>query len=430
MDEKMNQTTLPTPDEIERSIGVSRGAARRRWMKRLVWLALLGALLIGGWQWYASRQAQAKAVTYDTVETGHRDLTITVSATGTIQPLTQVDVGSELSGVAREVLVAENDQVKAGDVLARLDTTRLLAQRAKAEAQLAAARARIITAQASVSQNEQSLTRQSRLRARSLSSEQDLETADAEMKRSEAGLAVARADEKAAEADLALINADLAKADIVSPINGMVLKRSVEPGQTVAASLQAPVLFTLAQDLSRIQLEANVDEADVGVVKPEQSATFTVDAYREQSFPAKIERMSFSPQTVDGVVTYMTYLSAANKDLALRPGMTATAKITVAEHKNVIAIPNEALRYTPPKLEQSQGFSIMQIFMPRFPRNDRAKKMVSADGLRSIYVLEGNTPKEVRVKTGASDGAFTLIESGDLTDGDQLITASRQGSAP
>jgi HlyD family secretion protein len=423
----MNQHLLPDKADIERAIGLGPNASRRRRQNRL-WLALLAfALLAGGGYFYSQRQQQANAITYDTRPAAKTNLTVTVSATGTIQPLTKVDVGSELSGVARDVLVAENDIVKAGDVLARLDTTRLQAQLAKAQAQVEAADARMLTATASLSQSALALTRQTRLRARSLSTEQDIEQADAEQKRSAAALAAAKADIAAAQADLSLVQADLAKAVIVSPINGIVLKRIVEPGQTVAASLQAPILFTIAQDISRIHLEANVDEADVGVVKVGQDALFTVDAYRERSFPARIERMSFSPETVDGVVTYKTILSADNTDLSLRPGMTATAKITVAAYTAVITVPNEVLRYAPPKLRESQGFSLTQLFMPRFPRNEKSKRTTEADGKRSIYVLESGAPVELRVKTGASDGKSTIIEDESVKDGDTLITSSHQG---
>ncbi len=425
----MNQMNLPSQAEIESAIGLGPGAKSRRWRNRILWAAIASAIAFAGWYLYNARQQQAQTITYDTVSAEKRDVTVTVSATGTIQPITQVDVGSELSGVAREVLVDENALVKAGDVLARLDITRLSAQREKARAQLAAAGARVITAEASLKERNLALLRTQRLRARSLSTEQEAEQADAELKRAEAALDVAKADVLASQADLALVEADITKSEIVSPINGIVLKRSVEPGQTVAASLQAPILFTLAQDISRIQLEANVDEADIGVVKNGQNATFSVDAYRDRPFPARIESLSFAPETIDGVVTYKTVLSADNSDLSLRPGMTATARVIVAEFKDVLAVPNEVLRYTPPRVQPSQGFSITQIFMPRFPRNERVRRTEAADGKRSIFILKNNAPQELRVKTGATDGKFTIIEEGELQGGDALVTASRQGAA-
>jgi HlyD family secretion protein len=425
----MNQQAPLSPAEIEKAIGLGRGAATRKFGKRLIWIVGLLALIAGGAYWYNARQEAAATITYETVPAAKGDLTITVSSTGTIQPITQVDVGSELSGVVRDVLVDDNSIVKTGEVLARLDTRRLEAQRLKAAAQLQASEARLETAKASLNQTVQSLTRQQTLRKRGLSTGQEFETATAEQARAIATIDAAEADIATAKADLELVDADLAKTVIVSPIDGMVLKRSVEPGQTVAASLQAPILFTIAQDLTRIQLEANVDEADVGVVKVGQTANFSVDAYRDRGFPAKIERMSFSPETVDGVVTYKTILSANNTDLSLRPGMTATAKITVSEFKNALTVPNESLRYTPPVVQQSTGFSITQIFMPRFPRNNQQKRTTDAEGKRSIYVLENSQPKELKIKTGDSDGKRTLILDGELKVGDALITSQRTGSA-
>ncbi len=425
----MNQQAPLDTREIEKAIGLGRSASARKFGKRFFGLLAFLALIAGGTYWYSARQEAAAAVSYQAVPAVKGGLVITVSSTGTIQPLTQVDVGSELSGVVRDVLVDDNSIVKTGDVLARLDTRRLQAQRMKAAAQLQASEARLETARASLNQSEQSLTRQKTLRDRGLSTSQEFETATAEEARAAANINAAEADIATAKADLELVDADLTKTVIVSPIDGMVLKRSVEPGQTVAASLQAPILFTIAQDLTRIQLEANVDEADVGVVKVGQSASFAVDAYRDRDFPAKIERMTFAPETVDGVVTYKTILSAENSDLSLRPGMTATAKITVAEFADALTVPNEALRYSPPAVQQSTGFSITQIFMPRFPRNTQQRRSTEADGRRSIYILENNQPKEVKVKLGESDGKKTLILEGDLKDGDQLIISQRTGTA-
>ncbi len=425
----MNKHVLPTTVAIEEAIGVSTSARRKKRRRNAWWLLVLLAVAAGGYLWWNSRQQQS-ITAYDTVPAAKSDLVITASATGTIQPITKVDVGSELSGVARDVLVAENDVVKAGAVLARLDTTRLLAQQEKAKAQLAAAQSRVLTAQASLDQSALALTRQLKLRARTLSTDQEAEQAQGEQSRAEANLSAAKAEVLAAQADLALVSADLGKSTIASPIDGIVLKRSVEPGQTVAASLQAPVLFTIAQDIARMQLEANVDEADIGIVKVGQSASFTVDAYRTRTFDAKVERISYAPETVDGVVTYKTYLSADNSDLALRPGMTATAKIVVESHAGVLAVPNEVLRYSPPKIQQSQGFSITQMFMPRFPRTERSKNPVEPDGKRNIYVLENGKPVAHRVKTGGTDGKNTIVTVGDIKAGDPLVTGTQAPQSP
>lgn len=422
----MNQYTIPDQKDIEAAIGVSLASRRKRNLRRLLWPLFAVALIAGGIYAYRANEAASNIVSYETSPAVTRDLTITVSASGTIEPLTQVDVGSEMSGVIRDVLVDDNSLVKRGDVLARLDTTRLEAQRTRANAQVISAQSRLADAEAAKAERVLIANRQAQLRKQRLSTEQDFEAAQAAVTRADATIASARAEIDIAKADLALVDADIAKAALVSPIDGIVLKRSVEPGQTVAASFQAPVLFTLAQDLKRIQLEADVDEADVGVVKTGQSAVFSVDAYRGRNFPAKIERMTFAPETVDSVVTYKTTLSADNEDLSLRPGMTATAKITVAEFEKVLTIPNEALRYAPPRQAQSESFSITRIFMPRFPRSEKGKRTENQDGTRSIYVLRSGESIEVKIKTGETDGKVTIVREGELKDGDELIIAVRQ----
>jgi HlyD family secretion protein len=421
--------TQPSRADVQEALELTTARKGRKWLNRLVWIAALAVLVAGGIYGYERYSAAQEAIVYDTKPAETGNLTVTVSATGTIQPITQVDVSSELSGVIRSVKVDDNSIVKAGDTLATLDTERLEAQKARAEAQIAGAEARLAEAKATLDQRKTSSARQQDLRKRGLSTAQDSQSATADLARAEAAVAAAAADAASSKADLAILEADLRRAVIVSPIDGVVLKRSAEPGQTVAASLQAPVLFTLAQDLTRVQLEAAVDEADMGAVKSGQKAGFSVDAYRGRNFPAQIERLSYAPETVDGVVTYKAILSAPNEDLALRPGMTATAKIITEDYANVLTVPNEALRYAPPRAEESRGFSITQIFMPRFPRAERGKREASPDGMRDLYVLRNGAAEKLSVKTGASDGRRTVILSGEIKDGDQLITAQRTAAA-
>lgn len=425
----MNIMTQPSRADVEEALELTTARKGRKWIRRFVWSAAAALVVVGGIYAYERYAAARGAIVYDTSPAEVTNLTVTVSATGTIQPITQVDVSSELSGVIRTVSVDDNSIVKAGDTLATLDTERLEAQKARAAAQLAGAQAKLAEARATLEQRQTLSARQRDLRKRGLSTEQDQQSAIADLARAEAAVAASEADTASAKADLAILEADLKRAVITSPIDGVVLKRAAEPGQTVAASLQAPVLFTLAQDLTRVQLEAAVDEADMGAVKTGQKAGFSVDAYRGRNFPAQIERLSYAPETVDGVVTYKAILSAPNADLALRPGMTATARIITEDHANVLTVPNEALRYAPPRVEESRGFSITQIFMPRFPRAERGKREESPDGMRDVHVLRNGLPEKVSVKTGASDGRRTVILSGDLKEGDQLITAQRTAAA-
>jgi HlyD family secretion protein len=421
----MNQHQLPSPQDIETAIGISPKARRKRGSKRFVWLVALAAVVAGLFYWYYTTVTTVAKINYSTQIAVTQDLIVSVTATGTVQPITQIDVGSEQSGIVKSVDVIDNAHVKKGDVLASLNTERLLAQRNRAAAQLTAAEARLQDAETTFKQQSQAHLRQKKLRNSGLSTDQDLESADAAELRAVSAIAIARADIQSAKADLSVVDNDLDKSKIISPIDGIVLKTSVKIGQTVAASLQAPVLFTLADDLAHIQIEAAVDEADIGAVATGQDASFVVDAYRARKFEAKVQQISFSPDKTDGVVTYKTILSAVNEDLALRPGMTTTARIVIQHLKQVLAVPNEALRYVPAVQKQSQGFSITQLFMPRFPRASKATKpTIEADGTRSLWVLRNDKPVSVKVKAGVSDGKFTAITSDELHDGDAVIVSA------
>jgi HlyD family secretion protein len=425
----MNIQTAPKPQEIEAVLGLDRRGKGRRLVRRGLWLVvILGILAAGSW-WYRERTIASQTVSYDTVEARRADLVIAVTATGKIEPTTQVDISSEMSGVVRSVLVANNSTVKAGDILADLDTASFAAQRDRAKATLASAEAQIESAKATLKETELALTRAETLRKKGLSPAQELDQARAANDRAAAALAVAQSQALVAKSDLDIRETDLVKSRIVSPINGVVLSRQVEPGQTVASSLSAPVLFTLAEDLTRMQVVADVDEADIGAVKEGQPATFTVEAYPEREFPAEIATIEFSPKTTENVVTYSAVLRVDNNDLALRPGMTATARIVVKDIKQALTVPNSAFRYAPPKVEEAKGFSLTNLFMPRFPRFERSSNNRPANGERVLWVLENGQPREVKVKTGASDGQNTEIISGEIGDGASIIVASKQGGA-
>lgn len=226
---------------------------------------------------------------------------------------------------------------------------------------------------------------------------------------------------------------NLAKASIRSSIDGIVLARKVEPGQTVAASFQAPVLFTLAEDLSKMELEVDVDEADVGQVRDEQPATFTVDAYPDRKYPATIRRVGFGSQTKDGVVSYKTVLTVNNDDLSLRPGMTATAEITTVTRTGALLVPNAALRYSPPATATpaKQSSSIVSSLLPRPPESARKSAgagKVESDAQR-VWVLTEAGPEELPVTVGPSDGRFTEITAGNLKPGMKVITENVGGQS-
>ncbi len=258
--------------------------------------------MVAVWQ---SRDA-TNNVQYKTQDARRGNLIITVSATGNLEPTNQVDVGSELSGIIDSVRVDYNDRVKAGQILAELDTDKLRAQVLQSEAALAAAEAKVRESQATVLETKLKFQRCQRLAEKQLCAQEEVDTDSAAYKRAQAGEGSARAQVSEARAKLDADRTNLAKTAIHSPIDGIVLVRNVEPGQTVAATLQAPVLFTLAEDLAKMELHVDVDEADVGLVKAGQTATFAVDAYPDRSFPAHITQVRYGSQTVDGVVTYET----------------------------------------------------------------------------------------------------------------------------
>jgi len=406
-------------DDVRSALGVGR---RRSLLRRLLWpraLLSLVALAGGGWWFYTGSAPRQTFVT----EPAHRQsLTVVATATGTIEPVNQVDVSSELSGIVRTVFVDHNAKVRKGEPLAELDADRLAAQVDRARASLVVAEAEVATAQATIAERQRDLERAKRLSVGGIASEQTLETAQAAHDRAVAGLASAQAAVKVAAADLKLKQTDLDKARIVSPIDGVVLKRSVEPGQTVASSFQAPVLFTLADDLSRMQVEVDVDEADVGQVREGQQATFTVDAYPDLTFPAVVEQVRYAPQTVEGVVTYKAILKVDNSDLKLRPGMTATALITVNQVTDALTVPNAALRFRPPEEDATPQRSFLRSIMPGPPSFRPPSKQEEPDGKRALNVLRDGKPVKIAVVVGVTDGKFTEVTGGDLKAGDAVIT--------
>ena len=403
-------------EEIERT-GPGRGS-RYRFLAVLT-LVVIGAALA---LWGRSYRADANQPRFKTEAVRRGDLTVTVSATGTLQPTNQVEVGSELSGIVKSVSVDYNDRIGIGQELARLDDTKLKAAVAKSEAALASARASLLEARATSAQGRVNLERLRDLRRRTngkVPSEQDIDTAEATLERAVAAESSAAAKIAEAEATLNVDRTNLEKNVIYSPINGVVLTRSVEPGQTVAASLQAPVLFTLAEDLARMELQVDVDEADVGQVSEGQEAVFTVDAYPDRSFPARIRQVRYGAATTNGVVTYKTVLTVSNDDLTLRPGMTATAEITVQKITGALLVPNAALRFVPPRTaEKTTRGGFLTRLMPRPPRPQASGK--NGAGPR-IWQVRNGLPVPMPVSIGQSDGSLTEVRAAGLEPGAEVI---------
>lgn len=394
------------------------GRGRRRWLMPL--LALLCLFLLGGGLWWWLAQDSTAGVTYVTEPAAKGDLVVTVVATGTVQPTRQVDVSSELSGTLVAVEADYNDAVEAGAVLARLDDTKLKAQVANAEATLVSARARVDQAQAALDEAQSNYEARGTLDRLGTTSRLDFIGYEATFRSAKAAVEIAKADVTLAEAALSSVRSDLDKTAIRSPVKGVVLDREADAGKIVASSLNAPTLFTIAEDLASMELRVDVDEADIGKVAVGNAARFTVEAYPGRSFDATITELRFAPEETDGVVTYKAVLTVDNSDLALRPGMTATATITVAEVKDALQVPNAALRYAPPQEAAStSGGGLLGLIMPRPPSGSARSPTPSG---HALWVLRDGVPAEVPVETGASDGKHTVILKAELAPGDAVIT--------
>jgi len=342
---------------------------------------------------------------FETAEIVRRDLVFNVSATGTLEPENQVDVGPEISGRVDRVLVDFNDRIMEGDVLAELDTEQLDARLAQSQAALNAARAGVAQSVATLEQARATSARAQALFERMVVSEQDMENARADLQRAEANLQRARADAELASAQVDADRTALSKAVIRSPITGVVLDRQVEPGQTVAASFQTPVMFTLASDLSRMELIVDIDEADIGTVREGQKATFTVDAFPQRSFDAELISVHNAPNIENGVVTYKGVMTVDNSSGLLRPGLTANADITVAALTDTLFVPNGALRFTP----------IDAVADSRPPASP------GADATGRVWLLENGVPVPRDLSLGRSNGQLTEVLSGDVAAGEDVI---------
>jgi len=421
----MNQP-MPSKEHLDLTDVLRAGkapAAGGFWRSGLRWsVAFLGGLLLIGFWWFGKGGGTTQ---YVTEHAARGNLAVFVTATGSVQPTNQVDVSSELSGMVRRVLVDYNTPVTVGQVLAELDTDKLKATADAARAKVAAAKSSVVEAEATVREKDRDYARKQELAGKQVASTFELDAALAARDRAVAGVESAKAAVASAEADLKLAETNLAKTCICSPINGVVLVRNVDPGQTVASSFQAPVLFQIAEDLKQMELQVNVDEADVGLVRKGQSATFTVDTYADRKFPAEVSQVRYASEVVQGVVTYMAVLTIDNAKMLLRPGMTATAEIKTQEVTDALLVPNAALRYTPTETNGGDQRSLLQRLMPGPPRFRAASDQEAKGRQRTMYLLREGAPVAVPVEIGVTDGSKTQIVKADLRPDDQIIIDQR-----
>ena len=446
------QRELPSSDpaapdqDLDEFLGVR---AQPAWLRYGKWLALaLGVATLGWVLWhFLSRGAGA---TYATAAVGRGDLRTTVSATGKLAPTNQVIVGAQLSGQVIKVLVDVNDRVVASQPLAEIDPKQIEDEIRGNEAQLGANKASVGQARATLAESQAQLLRLQEVQKLSngrVPSAAELQTAEADVQRAQAALKVAQANVLASQAQLGQSRTQRGRATIRSPVSGVVLARQIDPGQTVASSFNTPTLFVIAEDLSKMKLTVSIDEADVAAVKEGQKATFTVDAFPGRTFPAMISLVeigsNLSAQASSGstsgtastsaaanqVVSYAADLAVENPSLELRPGMTATADIVTSDRKDVLLVPNAALRFSPaqPGGRPSAG-GITNALTPRMGGGSRARTVVMGRGAaQTVYVLgDDGKPQALRITTGDSDGSQTEVLSGDLQSGMKVITGELQ----
>ncbi len=398
--DSFNQDQLERPDATEPE-GAAERPARRRWRGPLIAVAVVAAGGAVAW-WQLGGPGPMH---YTTAPVTKATVATTVSATGTVNPETVVQVGSYVSGVVREVSCDYNTVVKAGQLCATIDPRLYQPVVEQAKANLAVAKAQLGKDQANLAYAKSSLDRTQTLASRGISTKDALDNARSAYQQAVAQIALDQAtiDQRQAALDAAQVNLDYTK--IISPVDGTVVSRNVNVGQTVAASFQTPTLFLIATDLTKMQVDANVSESDIGQVKAGEKAQFTVEAYPKRRFEGNVVQIRQAPITVQNVVTYDVVISAPNDELALKPGMTATVRIVTAERKDVPTVPNQALRFAP------------------------GGPAAAPQGSPRLWVLKDGTPQPVAVTTGLADATRTEI-TGGVAPGDKVIVSATEGDAP
>ncbi|TLY37608.1 MAG: efflux RND transporter periplasmic adaptor subunit [Nitrospirae bacterium] len=398
-------------------------------MNRGKWIAgatLLAVILGAGgvWYWYGNQKPPLK---YKTAKVERGTVAQVVTATGTINPVQTVQVGSQVSGIIRHLYADFNSEVKAGQLVAVIDPAPFQIKVMEMEANVANSKGSLAKARADLSQRKLDLDRAKALYEQNLIAKADWDNARTAYSTAEAGLQVAEAQVHQAEALLRRAKLDLKYTEIFSPVNGIVISRNVDVGQTVAASFQTPVLFLVAKDLTKMQVDTNVSESDVGGIVEGKDAFFMVDAYPKQPFKGKVIQVRNAPINVQNVVTYDIVVEVNNPDLHLKPGMTANVTIVVERREDVLKLPNAALRFKPTvKADHAKGPELSAAEQPQ--RGGKSSVLSGRSGREGKTVVptvwlpaQESEPIPVEVKTGLSDGLFTELIDGPIKEGDEVI---------
>lgn len=388
--------------ELQKTL--SRVEGKGLWLRRVIILLVLAGIIAGGVFW-VKKNKPPPAARYVTTTTSTGDVLETIQSTGQVKPVTEVQIGAQVSGRITKVHVDFNSQVKAGDLLAEIDPQLIGAQIDENQARIAAAAASVKRAEANLETARIRLERARRVFQEGVGSQQELDSAQGNYDVAIADVASSKAQVSQLSATLRSARTNYAFTKIYSPIDGIVINRAIDPGQTVAASFQTPTLFVIAQDLRKMRVLADIDEADVGRLKEAMKADIRVDAFPGETFQGVVSQVRYSPVNTSGVVTYAAVIEVENPELKLRPGMTATATIHSADAKNVKRLPNAALRFKPSPPKDKDGKPIPQDPLPRL-----------APGKGRVYVLTNSTPGEEKyemreVDIGITDGVNTVLSS-------------------
>lgn len=410
--------------------------------KAIAWIAAASVIGVGGAGWWQLSDSP-KEPPYVTTPVQTASITQVVSSTGTLQAVVTVQVGSQVSGTIEKLFADFNTKVKAGQIVAQLNQDKFRAAEDQARANLLAAQSNIEKSKVGVADTLRTLERNRQLRTKDLMAQSDLDAAQAAYDAAVAQVEVNRAQAAQAQASLKQATVDLNNTVIRSPVDGLVISRNVDVGQTVAASLQAPTLFTIANDLARMEVHTNVDEADVGNVREAQEVTFTVDAFPSRRFRGRVHQVRNAPIVVQNVVTYVAVVRIDNKELLLKPGMTANVQFLVSRKEDVLTIPNMAMRFKPPEekeeaqelLRREQSRTAPKVGERRTSRQSAAGGSGAGGGgtrRARIYLLKHDKAQPVEIQLGITDGSRTEVRSGDVKENDPVIIgmSSADSSGP